>query len=55
MWNQNRNYEKNTINQLITIREIETGIQSLKNNKNTGPDLIKNKFIKYGVKIIKNS
>ena len=32
----------------IQEKEVTQAIKSLKNNKSTGPDKIKNKFIKYG-------
>ena len=36
------------MNDSIKEKGVQQAIKSLKNNKNTGPDQIKNEFIKYG-------
>ena len=44
----NKHYENKYYNREITIQEVKKATQTLKNNKSTGPELIKNAFIKYG-------
>ena len=36
------------MNDPIKEKGVQQAVKSLKNNKNTGPDQIKNEFIKYG-------
>ena len=43
-----KQHKKDFYNREITIQEVKKTTKTLKNNKSTGPELIKNKFIKYG-------
>ena len=36
------------MNDPINEKEVQQAIKSLKNNKTTGPEEVKNEFIKYG-------
>ena len=45
---ENRKHEKDKMNDPINEKEVQQAIKSLKNNKTTGPDKVKNEFIKYG-------
>ena len=45
---ENRKHEKDKMNDPINEKEVQQAIKSLKNNKSTGPDKVKNEFIKYG-------
>ena len=45
--NENRKHEKDKTNDPIKEKEVQQAIKSLKNNKSTGPNKIKNKFIRY--------
>ena len=45
---ENRKHEKDKINDPINEKEVQQAIKSLENNKSTGPDKVKNEFIKYG-------
>ena len=40
-------FEKEYYNREITIQEVRKATQTLKNNKSTGTELIRNEFIKY--------
>lgn len=53
-YQSNTDYENDTINKNITKNEIQKAIQELHNYKSTGPDGIKNEFIKYGGENLKN-
>ena len=44
---ENRKHEKDKMNDPINEKEVQQA-KSLKNNKSTGPDKVKNEFIKYG-------
>ena len=48
MFGENKHYKKEYYNTQITKQEVKKATQSLKNNKSTGPELIKNEFIKNG-------
>ena len=48
MFGENKHYEKEYYNTQITKQEVKKATQSLKNNKSTGPEFIKNEFIKNG-------
>ena len=45
---ENRKHEKDKMNYPIKEKEVKQAIKLLKNNKSTGPDKIKNEFIKHG-------
>ena len=48
IYGKNKQHEKEFYNREITMQEVKKATKSLKNNKSTGPELIKNEFIKYG-------
>ena len=48
IFGENNHYEKEYYNRKIIIQEVKKATQTLKNNKSTGPELIKNEFTKYG-------
>ena len=48
IFGENKHYEKEYYNREITLQEVTKVQKPLKNNKSTGPELIKNEFIKYG-------
>ena len=48
IFGENKHYEKEYYNREITLQEVKKAAKTLKNNKSTGPELIKNEFIKYG-------
>ena len=48
IFGENKQYKKEFYNKEITMQEVKKATQTLKNNKSTGPELIKNEFIKYG-------
>ena len=45
-FHENRKHEKDKMNDPINEKEVQQAIKSLKNNKSTGPDKVKNEFIK---------
>ena len=48
IYGKNKQHEKEFYNREITMQEVKKATKSLKNSKSTGPELTKNKFIKYG-------
>ena len=48
MFGENKHYDMEYYNKQITKQEVKKTTQSLKSNKSTGPELIKNEFIKHG-------
>ena len=46
IFGENKQYEKEYYNREITIQEVKKATKNLKNNKSTGPEFIKNEFIK---------
>ena len=48
MYGKNKQHEKEFYNREINMQKVKKATKTLKNDKSTGPELIKNKFIKYG-------
>ena len=48
LWSENQDYDKDTLNNEISLQETADVMKKLKNGKSPSPDNIPNELIKYG-------